>query len=99
MTQYIAADTLPDATGADIVVSSPVGVSCYGAQGSEIVGSVMKKNSDGSYDPLRSRIDPHKTPVEVKLTGIQSAFTLTKPGTYKIIKESTNGTAGIDTEV
>jgi len=98
MAEYIAAKTEADATGADFTVDTPVGVSCYGAWGSEIVGTVMKKNSDGTYKPLTSRINPNASSVDVKVRGDQEDFVIVKPGTYMIEKHATNGVAGIDIE-
>lgn len=99
MASYITAqtDAVPVASAADFVVATTAGVSCYGmSSGSEFVGTVYQKNSDGTYSPLRARKNPSKSPVIVTLTGITSAFTITQPGTYRIQKELTNGTVGID---
>lgn len=98
MAQLIAAQTTA-ATSSDFTVSSPLGISCYGAQGSEICAIIYRKNSDGTYSPLTSRIDPNRASVQVTLVGnIQDAFAITRPGTYKVKKPPTDGTVGIDTE-
>lgn len=97
MAEYIAASTAAS-NGADFTVSTAVGVSCYGFDGMETVGIVMKKNSDATYEPLKSRIEPDRAPVEVRLSGNQPDFTITKPGTYRIEKFATVGTVGIDTD-
>ena len=98
-TSYIAAKTAADETGAEITVgSSPLGISCFGAHGSELVGKVMQKNSDSSFTPLKSAFDPSKAPHDVTLTGIQAALSIDKPGVYKIYKVATTGVAGIDTD-
>jgi len=98
MAAYIAAKTAADNTGADITVTTAMGVSCYGMRGVELVGVLLTKNSDGTYTRTKDRIDPSKAPVDVILSGAMKDFTITKPGTYKIEKFETVGTAGIDIE-
>lgn len=97
MAEYIAPSTSAS-DGADFTVSTAVGVSCYGMNGNEIVGKVMKKNSDNTYTALKSRVNPNQSAVEVVLSSTLEDFTITKPGTYKIVKFATVGTVGIDTE-
>lgn len=98
MAEYIAASTAAS-NGADFTVETAVGVSCYGMIGSEIVGRVEEKNSDGTYKTLTSRMNPNQTPVNVILSGnYLEDFSIVKPGTYRIVKLATKGVVGIDTE-
>jgi len=98
MAEYIAANTAA-ATGDDFIVDTSVGVSCYGMLGSEVVGKVELKNSDGTYKTLTSRINPNQTPVDVILSGnYLEDFVIVKPGTYRITKLLTKGVVGIDIE-
>ena len=99
MAVYIAATQAAHTTGADFVVDTPVGVSCYGATGKdELVATVFKKNSDLSYTRLTSRVNPNASSVTVTLGVVQTDFVIIKPGTYKIEKKVTDGTVGIDIE-
>lgn len=98
MAEYIAPSTTAS-NGADFTVSTAVGISCYGMIGSEVIGRVEEKNSDDTYKTLTSRINPNQTPVDVILSGnYLEDFTITKPGTYRIVKLVTKGTVGIDKE-
>lgn len=98
MAAYITAKTAADTTGADIVVTTKMGVSCYGMVGQEVVGVLLTKNSDGTYTRTTDRINPIKEPIQIILSGALKDFSIDKPGTYKIEKFETVGTVGIDTE-
>lgn len=95
MAALIIAKTAAE-TSADFTVTTGSGVSCYGMDGSEHVGKVEQKNSDGTYTSLKSRIDPNKQAIDVSLDGIVTSFVITKPGTYRLVKAVTIGTVGVD---
>lgn len=98
MSEYIAPATAAS-NGDDFIVSTSVGISCYGMIGSEVVGKVEIKNSDGTYKTLTSRINPNQTPVDVVLSGNHlEDFVIVRPGTYRITKLKTKGIVGIDIE-
>lgn len=95
MAQLIAATT-SSAAMSDFTVTSKSRISCYGMNGSETVGTVYQKNSDASYTPLKARLDPAKSAVNVVMSGININFTIVSPGEYGFLKSETDGTVGID---
>ena len=97
-TQLIAATTSA-VNSSDFTVTSGTGLSCYGfVTGSEFVGIVDKKNSDGSYDSLYTIINPLHKPVRVELSGLFRSFTVAKPGVYRVRKFATDIAIGVDTD-
>ncbi len=100
MAEYISARTAAVAIGdaTEFTVTTSTGVSCYGAHGDEVVGQVYKKNSDDTFSLLNARTNPAANPRPVVLTGRHMAFPIVQAGTYKIVKQLTKGTVGIDIE-
>ena len=100
----IAATTAAVAAGAtnEFTSDGSAMITCFNAADNidygEVVGTVMKKNSDGSYSELYSRFDLAKKPVIVKLTGGQMALPLAGKGTYAFKKAVTSVAVAVDVE-
>ena len=96
MSQLIAAKTAADTTGTEFTVTISTSIWCYGADGSESVGVINQKNSDGSWEPLKASLNPEKAPTLVVLSGVRTSALIVQPGTYQFVKYETVGTVGVD---
>ena len=95
MAQLIAA-TQDAVVMTDFTVTNKSRISCYGMDGSEVVGTVYQKNSDSSYTALKAIFDPAKTEVNVVLSGLKLNIPIVSPGEYGFLKLKTEGTVGVD---
>ena len=91
-------NAVPASPATEFTVTGPTHVHCFPESGSQYVGKIVVKNSDGSYADFKASRQPGKAAVTVTLDQINSSILIDANGTYAFDKSTTTVAIGIDVE-